>query len=72
MDESDYIHLNNEAEAKIRAAAQSSDLMVAANKNGNRMVDMMRFIAESSGWTFEVIALDSLNQQNFDTLESKE
>lgn len=72
LDESDYIYLNKEAEAKIRAAAQSSDLMVAANKNGNRMVDMMRFIAESSGWTFEVVGLDSLNQQNFDTLESKE
>ena len=69
LTEADYVYLNQEAEAQIRKAAEQSDLMELANANGNKMVDMMRFIAEASGWSFEIIGMDSIPQKNFNTFE---
>ena len=69
LTEADYVYLNQEAEAQIRKAAEQSDLMELANANGNKMVDMMRFIAEASGWSFEIIGMDSIPQKNFNTFD---
>ena len=69
LTEADYIYLNREAEAQIRKAAEQSDLIELASTNGNKMVDMMRFITEASGWSFEIIGMDSIPQKNFNTFE---
>ena len=39
------------------------------DKNGNKMLDMMQFIAEASGWSFEIMGLDTQKAENFDTFE---
>lgn len=69
LSESDYILLNKEAEAQIKNAAAKSDLMELASSNGNKMVEMMQFITEASGWEFEIVGMDSIPQKNFDTFE---
>jgi hypothetical protein len=69
LTDADYVYLNKEAESQIRKAAEESELMDLANSNGNKMVEMMRFIAEASGWEFEIVGMDSIPQKNFDTFD---
>lgn len=69
LTDSDYVFLNQEASDKVREAAMDSELMDLARKNGNKMLDMMQFIAEASGWSFEIIGLDTQKAENFDTFE---
>ena len=51
------------------AKRMDSELMDLDRKNGNKMLDMMQFIAEASGWSFEIIGLDTQKAENFDTFE---
>lgn len=69
LSEADYLYLNKEAEAQIKKAAEESDLMQLANTNGNKMIEMMQFIAETSGWQFEIVGMDSVPPKNFNTFE---
>jgi hypothetical protein len=46
----DYSELNEKAKDFIKEKAEKSDLKQLAQAQGNKMLDMIRFIAESSGW----------------------
>ena len=48
--ESDYTMLNRRAKSFIEEKARESDLLLSAEKQGNQMLDMMRFLAENAGW----------------------
>ncbi len=48
--ESDYTKLNRRAKTYIEEKARSSDLLLSAEKQGNDLLDLMRFMAESAGW----------------------
>ena len=47
----DFSELNAKAKDFIRDKAEQSNLKQSAETQGNKMLDMIRFMAESSGWT---------------------
>ncbi len=47
----DYSELNEKAKNFIREKAEQSNLNRLAEAQGNKMLDMIRFMAESSGWS---------------------
>ena len=51
--ESDYTMLNRNAKAKIRQAAESSDLFLAAEAQSNNMLDLVKFMVEGAGWELQ-------------------
>jgi hypothetical protein len=61
----DYTQLNKNAKAILRKKAEESDLLAKAKADGNAMVETMRFMTESVGWTLKVnppsTSLPSLN-----------
>lgn len=64
----DHSKLQANAKKFIEQKAQESDLFIAAEKQSNQMLEMIRFIVESAGWKMEyksrygVSALDTLKQ----------
>jgi hypothetical protein len=48
--EADYNRINRNAKAFIEARAKESDLLEAAEKQGNLMLDLIRNMAEGAGW----------------------
>ena len=48
--EKDYTMLNRNAKEKIRQAAVSSDLFLAAEAQSNNMLDLVKFMVEGAGW----------------------
>ncbi|HMO39287.1 MAG TPA: DUF4230 domain-containing protein [Saprospiraceae bacterium] len=52
--EQDYNRINTNAKQFIEAKALESDLIATARKEGNQVLELMRFIAESAGWKFVV------------------
>lgn len=52
--EQDYNRINTNAKQFIEAKALESDLIATARKEGNQVLELMKFIAESAGWKFVV------------------
>lgn len=50
----DYTSLNHNAKEMLRQKVEESDLMEKARGQGNQMIDVIRFMAESLGWTVEL------------------
>ena len=50
----DYTRINKNAKAVLRQKAEESRLIDEARKEGNQMLDVMRFMVESSGWELVV------------------
>lgn len=48
--EADYNMLNRRAKSYIEEKALESDLLLSAEKQGNQLLDLMRFMAENAGW----------------------
>lgn len=46
----DYTRINKNAKAVLRRKAEESRLVDEARKEGNQMLDVMRFMVESAGW----------------------
>ncbi len=63
----DYTKLQVSAKDFIEQKAKESDLFLAAEEQSGQMLDMIRFIVESAGWTlefrtrFEETTLDSID-----------
>jgi hypothetical protein len=51
----DYNRINARAKDLIREQALKSNLMVTAKEQGNKILDLMRFMTESAGWKMEII-----------------
>ncbi len=51
--EADYNMMNKNAKEEIKKTAMNSDLFLTAEKQGNQMLDLIRFMVEGSGWTLE-------------------
>lgn len=47
----DYTRLNQNAKEVLRRKAEESTLMQEARQQGNQLLDVIRFMAESVGWT---------------------
>ena len=62
----DYTRINKNAKAVLRQKAEESRLIDEARKEGNQMLDVMRFMVESAGWQLVVeqhgieVSVDSL------------
>lgn len=50
----DYTSLSANAKEVLRQKVTDSQLLDRARQQGNRMIDVIRFMAESAGWTVEV------------------
>lgn len=50
----DYTSLNHNAKEMLRQKVEESDLMEKARSQGNQMIDVIRFMAESLGWTVQL------------------
>ena len=50
----DYTRINKNAKAVLRQKAEESRLLDEARKEGNQMLDVMRFMIESAGWEMVV------------------
>ncbi len=50
----DYTSLNHNAKEMLRQKVEESDLMEKARGQGNQMIDVIRFMAESLGWTVQL------------------
>jgi hypothetical protein len=48
--EKDYTRLNQNAKALIETKARQSDLFLTAEKQGEDMLEVIRFMAENAGW----------------------
>lgn len=59
----DYTDLQGKVKDFIRQKAEESELKRRANTQGNKMIDMIRFMVEGAGWTL-VIENDVKTQKN--------
>lgn len=50
----DYTALNLKARNQLEEKVNESELLDRAREQGNRMIDVIRFMAQSAGWTVEV------------------
>jgi Protein of unknown function (DUF4230) len=50
----DYTELNEKAKNFVRNRAEESQLKEAARKQGHEMLDAIRFMVESTGWTLVI------------------
>ena len=51
--EEEYTMMNRNAKEKVRKAALSSDLFLAAEEQSNKMHDLMKFMVEGAGWQLQ-------------------
>lgn len=49
----DLSQLNEKAKNYIHQQAESSDLLITAEKQGNKMLDMIEFMVEAAGWNLK-------------------
>ncbi len=63
----DYTKLNKDAKEKIREAALKSNLLEQAQQQGNQLIEVIKTLAETSGWTVQykdgkgnIISIDQL------------
>lgn len=49
----DYNRLNKEAKEKLRAAALESNLLEQAQEQGNQLIEVIRTLVETAGWTLQ-------------------
>lgn len=49
----DYNKINSTAKELIESKAKGSDLFITADEQSNKMLDMIKFMVESSGWELE-------------------
>jgi len=59
--------MNKNAKDKIKEQAGKSDIFLAAEKQSNNMLDLIRFMVEGAGWTLQFeprngIEVDTLKQ----------
>ncbi len=66
LTEEDHLQIYRGARKKIEQATAKSDLLKAAEEQGNEMIGLMRFIAEQAGWEL----IESPN--TLDTLQYEE
>ena len=59
----DYTDLQGKVKDFIRQKAEESELKRRANTQGNKMIDMIRFMVEGAGWTL-VVENDVKTQKN--------
>ncbi|MCB0631075.1 MAG: DUF4230 domain-containing protein [Saprospiraceae bacterium] len=57
----DYTALNLKAKEVLREKVMSSNLLDRAREQGNRMIDVIRFMAESAGW--EVVVEPQIGEE---------
>lgn len=50
----DYTELQGKAKDFIRQKAEESELKRSASAQGNKLIDMIRFMVEGAGWKFEI------------------
>lgn len=55
----DYNKMNNNAKEKIRDQVGKSDIFLAAEKQSNDMLDLIRFMVEGAGWELKYEARGS-------------
>lgn len=60
----DYNRMNERAKALIREQALKSDLLPSAQKQADQIFEMIRFMAESTGWRVEIIRAGGGNTPN--------
>jgi hypothetical protein len=60
----DYNYINQNAKALIREQALKSDLIPTAARQAEQIFDTVRFMAESTGWTVEIIQANGPPSQN--------
>lgn len=66
--EADYNMMNKNAKETIRQKAISSDLFLAAEKQSNNMLDLIKFMVEGAGWQLQFrTRIDALS---IDTLQN--
>jgi hypothetical protein len=51
----DYNNINHRAKELIREQALKSSLMSAAQEQGDKMIDLIRFMVESAGWKLVLV-----------------
>ncbi|MEM0993428.1 MAG: DUF4230 domain-containing protein [Bacteroidota bacterium] len=51
FDADDYTRLNKEAKERLRNSAKNDALFEQAKVQGNQLIDVIRFMVESTGWT---------------------
>ncbi len=63
----DYTKLNKDAKEKIREAALKGNLLEQAQQQGNQLIEVIKTLAETSGWTVQykdgkgnIISIDQL------------
>ena len=66
--EDDYTMMNKNAKEKVRQAAMSSNLFLAAEEQSNNMLDLIKFMVEGSGWQLQFKPRGGLI--NIDTLQN--
>lgn len=54
----DYTALNKKAKEVLREKALESRLLEEASQQGNQLLEVMKFMAEASGWTLEIVSDD--------------
>ncbi|MEQ1746335.1 MAG: DUF4230 domain-containing protein [Saprospiraceae bacterium] len=52
----DYNRINNKAKELIRQSAQQSNLLASAREQSNKIFEIVRFMAESTGWKVEFVS----------------
>ncbi|MBK8966349.1 MAG: DUF4230 domain-containing protein [Lewinellaceae bacterium] len=60
----DYNYINQNAKAIIREQALKSDLLPAARRQADQIFETVRFMAESTGWTVEIIKTGATESPN--------
>lgn len=60
----DYNYINQNAKALIREQALKSDLLPSARRQADQIFDTVRFMAESVGWTVEILHADAPETSN--------
>ncbi|MFN0013381.1 MAG: DUF4230 domain-containing protein [Saprospiraceae bacterium] len=56
----DYNRINNKAKELIRQSAQQSHLLATAREQSNKIFEIVRFMAESTGWKVEFVSAKPL------------
>lgn len=66
--EQDYNKINTGAKQLIEEKAKQSNLLETASQEGNQALDLMKFIAESAGWKFEIAGVQMPRSNALDSI----
>lgn len=64
----DYNKVNEQAKKYIREQAGESELFIAAEKQGNQILEIVKFMVEGAGWNLEYTPKVELEKTMVDTL----